>query len=84
MWCRGRALADDLEADLTRVLKLHQFVQVVSAACRTLAALAGLISKVCGKASRSMGNAQTGAPQREPRTTRGTGKQSVIDRAALL
>ena len=42
----GRALAEDLEADLTRVMKLHQFVQVVSAACRTLAALAGLMPKV--------------------------------------
>ena len=42
----GRGLAADLEADLSRVMKLHQFVQVVSAACRALAALAGLIPKV--------------------------------------
>ncbi len=42
----GRGLAADLEADLSRVMKLHQFVQVVSAACRALAALASLIPKV--------------------------------------
>ena len=51
IWCCRRALAEDLEADLTRVMKLHQFVQVVSAACRTLAALAGLVPKVCPGAS---------------------------------
>ncbi len=36
-------------------MKLHQFVQVVSAACRTLAALAGLLPKVRGKILPSRG-----------------------------